>query len=285
MINSKNTLITETMPKIGVDAYAVLMVIASHLRVGPVTWPGIKRIRKLAMVRSLDGKMKPMSERRVYAAINTLIEFKLISREQERLENGDWGRRYFRLTTDAISVYWNVSNEVLIEEKEDQNGGDGLVQSDEARNGLVGNGEAINGEAITAETEYIDKRELYINQDQEISEKWLSKGSDRFQVAFKKVIIYLRDDPKRWEHILNHARIKLAKEQFLDEITDWLVHHQDNVMVMQNPIKKLMGGQHSFYSWLRNEITRKKYEKKEPTRQKSNYQSSGEVTPTYRRKK
>lgn len=167
MINTENKLVTDVLPKIGGDAFVVLFVIASHLRHGSTAWPGMDRIRKMAKVRNLKGELKPMSERRAYAAINVLIEFKLISRTQRRHPSGDWGLRVFCLTNGFISVYWNITSQELIE---DENNPDGLVQY----------GEAINGEAITAETEDIDKGEVLSNKV-EIEQKWLDAGNERYQ--------------------------------------------------------------------------------------------------------
>jgi hypothetical protein len=99
MININDKLIREDLPKIGVDALAVLLCITTHFNRLKVAWPGVDRLRA----------MTGLSKERAYNAIRTLQDNAYIERWQEN-KDGKFGRIKYRLTTDYIGVYMGVSS-------------------------------------------------------------------------------------------------------------------------------------------------------------------------------
>lgn len=98
MINVHSDLIREELPKIGVDAFAVLMCITAHINKRRTAWPGIERLRK----------MTGLSKERTYRAIATLVELGHIQRKQMNTK-GNFGHTVYRLTTKYLSVFVGVS--------------------------------------------------------------------------------------------------------------------------------------------------------------------------------
>lgn len=99
MINVDDRLVKEELPKIGVDAFAVLMVITSHINNARRAWPGIERIRELTK----------LSKERAYNAVKTLIEAGHIERTQENI-HGEWGKVVYRVTSTYLGVYVPASH-------------------------------------------------------------------------------------------------------------------------------------------------------------------------------
>jgi DNA-binding MarR family transcriptional regulator len=99
MINVNDKLIREELPKIGVDAFAVLMCITSHINRQNKAWPGIDRLRT----------MTGLSKERTYKALKTLVEMGHIERRQDN-KRGEFGRIVYRLTTQYLGVYMGVSS-------------------------------------------------------------------------------------------------------------------------------------------------------------------------------
>ena len=96
MINVHTDLIRKQLSKIGVDAFAVLLCITSHINPKRQAWPGIERLRR----------MTGLSRERTYKAIQRLIELKYISRSQEN-KDGEWGRVVYRVTSSYLSIFVN----------------------------------------------------------------------------------------------------------------------------------------------------------------------------------
>lgn len=115
MINAHHNLVREVLPKIGSDAFTILLFIASHLGKHDTAWPGIKRIRDNCTVLTADGTVKPMSKGRVYVALKKLEDEKLISRRQQN-KDGEFGKIIYRVTTEYIGI-WNKASEYELEEK------------------------------------------------------------------------------------------------------------------------------------------------------------------------
>jgi len=104
MINVDDRLIREDLSRIGVDAFAVLMCITSHLGKSSTAWPGHSRLRA----------MTGLSKDRTYKAITALIEAGMVERKQEN-DKGKWGRVVYRVTTNYIGIYMGASGFFLSE--------------------------------------------------------------------------------------------------------------------------------------------------------------------------
>ncbi len=108
MINVHSDLIQKELPILGVDAFAVLMCITSHINAKRQAWPGIDRLRT----------MTRLSKDRTYKAIQTLINTGHVERSQENLK-GEWGKVVYRVTTRHLSIFMGVSSfEFEAEEKQ-----------------------------------------------------------------------------------------------------------------------------------------------------------------------
>ena len=236
MIQSKIELTTQRLPRIGTDAFAVFFVILSHLYDKEQCWPGIERIRHLATVEVVKtGEIQPMPEKRCYAAIKRLIKEGMVERHQERLSNGDWGRRYFKPTEPYVEIYQSLGSRVLYE-----------LPSD----GLVNNGQAINGEANNDQTEYTSiKGNLSIKGENEKIEKWLQGGDERITAAREQLLAHFKDFPP--SAMLNLHMIKMTSEEFYEQLEQWLRYNRDVAPIIQNPTRFLTGGRGSFISWLK----------------------------------
>ena len=99
MINIHSKLIREELAQMGVDAFAVLICITSHINKQKTAWPGIERLRK----------MTGLSKERTYKAIGKLIELNHIQRKQVN-QNGNFGHTVYRLTTKYLSIFMGVSD-------------------------------------------------------------------------------------------------------------------------------------------------------------------------------
>ena len=98
MINIHTKLIQDDLPEMGVDAFAILICITTHINAKKRAWPGIDRLRK----------MTGLSRERTYAAIAKLITLNHIERKQDNVK-GEWGKVVYRLTTQYLGVYVGVS--------------------------------------------------------------------------------------------------------------------------------------------------------------------------------
>jgi len=99
----------EELPRIGVDAFALLMAIASHLGyTNDQAWPGQKKLRQMCPVMNGKGELKPMSRERFYMAIGWLIEKKMVRRWQVN-KNGTFGGTRYRITTEYLGIYSKAS--------------------------------------------------------------------------------------------------------------------------------------------------------------------------------
>jgi len=99
MINVNDKLIREELPKIGVDAFAVLMCITSHINRQNKAWPGIERLRT----------MTGLSKERTYKALKTLVDNGHIERRQKN-QSGEFGHMVYHLTTQYLGVFMGVSS-------------------------------------------------------------------------------------------------------------------------------------------------------------------------------
>jgi hypothetical protein len=99
MINVDDKLIREELPKIGVDAFAVLMCITSHINRQNKAWPGIDRLRS----------MTGLSKERTYKAVKTLVDSGHIERKQKN-HSGEFGHIVYRLTTQYLGIFMGVSS-------------------------------------------------------------------------------------------------------------------------------------------------------------------------------
>lgn len=99
MINVNDKLIREELPKIGVDAFAVLMCITSHINCQNKAWPGIDRLRS----------MTGLSKERTYKAVKMLVDSGHIERKQKN-HSGEFGHIIYRLTTQYLGVFMGVSS-------------------------------------------------------------------------------------------------------------------------------------------------------------------------------
>ncbi|MCB0551145.1 MAG: hypothetical protein KDD19_26480 [Phaeodactylibacter sp.] len=104
MINVDDRLIRNDLKIIGVDAFAILMCITSHLGKSSTAWPGVPRLRE----------MTGLSKARTYAAIKTLIDARMVERWQEN-DNGTWGMVIYRVTTNYLAIYMNAATFTLSE--------------------------------------------------------------------------------------------------------------------------------------------------------------------------
>lgn len=94
MLNIHDNLIKSDLRIIGVDAFAVLNVIASHLGKNKTAFPGIKTMMH----------MTGMGRNRVYKSISILIENRFLQRVQEN-KKGQFGKTLYKVTTNKIKVY------------------------------------------------------------------------------------------------------------------------------------------------------------------------------------
>ena len=94
----------------GVDAFAILMCITSHINKSKSAWPGIDRLRK----------MSGLSRERTYAAIKKLIELGHIERSQIN-DNGTFGMVIYRLTSKYLSIFVGVGSCNLVDETDIDN--------------------------------------------------------------------------------------------------------------------------------------------------------------------
>lgn len=96
MLNIDDRLIKEVLPKIGPNAFSVLMAIASHMDTKTGTsFPGNKRLTELTGI-GRDG---------LYAALEKLKEHNLLSVKQEKARAGKFGKRTIRITTKYIGIF------------------------------------------------------------------------------------------------------------------------------------------------------------------------------------
>lgn len=105
MINIHSKLVKDDLRKIGVDAFAVLICITSHLNKKRTAWPGIERLRT----------MTGLSRERAYKAIKTLTDGGYIEKQQ-RNQNGQFGNIVYTVTTKYLSVFVSADNFELEEE-------------------------------------------------------------------------------------------------------------------------------------------------------------------------
>lgn len=96
MLNVDDRLIKEVLPRIGPNAFAVLMAIAVHMdATGKDSFPSNKRLTALTGI-GRDG---------LYAAFAVLKKHRLFSVEQEKAQRGKFGKRTIFITTDLIA-FW-----------------------------------------------------------------------------------------------------------------------------------------------------------------------------------
>jgi hypothetical protein len=149
MINVNDKLIREELPKIGVDAFAVLMCITSHINRQNKAWPGIDRLRT----------MTRLSRDRTYKAIAVLVELGHIERKQKNVK-GEYGHMVYRLTTQYLGVYMGVSSfELPADESEPLTG--------KPEYGNAGHGKPSHGNPGSIS---IKKQEV-VNEDEVINER------------------------------------------------------------------------------------------------------------------
>jgi len=159
MININDKLIREDLPKIGVDALAVLLCITTHFNRLKVAWPGVDRLRA----------MTGLSKERAYNAIRTLQDNAYIERWQEN-KDGKFGRIKYRLTTDYIGVYMGVSS---------------FEMEELPLAGFPEHGKPDYGNADYGNTEHlsINEKEV-INELKLINEREESAPAEKTQTAF-----------------------------------------------------------------------------------------------------
>lgn len=210
------------MPTIGADAYTVFSAIISHAGKSDVVWPGIERLKKMCTVMR-NGKIVPMPEKRLYAAITVLLEKGLAERFQERKENGDFGRRKFRIGHDLVGV-------TQFGDKEFFEGDSRLVENGEALNG-----EAINGLAQNDQTEEIPKREE-LPKIEELPKREVSANESAPNLDYFSKIDGLKKQigPKHYDSLNevadNESYRKRLKALWVDGrfslLMDWLEHRK-----------------------------------------------------------
>jgi hypothetical protein len=267
MLLIEHVLIKKGLPKVGTDAFAVLLAIASFFGKDGrnISWPGIETLCKMCKVE-IAGELRDMPVKRMYKAINRLIEANLAERFQNRLPGGEWDNRKFRLSTDLLKVFMNASD-IAINDMEN----DRLVEFDQTDR-LVVYGLAVNDQAeytsikgsVSNKGKSKSKKDIkedlpadpeLANVDPvaqvEASIEWQKGGENRFLAARAAVFAYLKEEPTRWTYIRDTAKVKLTKKEFIKDLEDWLRYHQDDYMIMTNPVARLSGGKQSFYSWLR----------------------------------
>lgn len=170
MINADNRLITEVLPKVGADAFAIAFAIASHLRSKDKSvWPGVDRLRKMCPVE-IGGDIKPMPKKRAYNAINRLICEGVVKRWQDNF-NGQWGKTKYKITTPFIGIFMGA-DQFEMEDTEGQDDRvvefDHTVSKSDHRVVKSRNAEMRNAEMRNAEfdhTEAIDEREAIDNKE------------------------------------------------------------------------------------------------------------------------
>lgn len=190
MINVDDRLIRQELKTIGVDAFAVLMCITSHLGKGSTAWPGVARLRE----------MTGLSKERTYGAIKRLIDSSMVERWQEN-ENGVWGKVVYRVTTSYLNIYVTASAFALVEEplSEKPLSGNPEYGYPEYGNPETGNPAhiSINKEEVLISTEVINKEE---EREGAISEKETSPtvsqeyfAPDKHETTAAHIIEFLSD--------------------------------------------------------------------------------------------
>lgn len=264
----------------GVDAFAILMCITTHINAKRKAWPGIERLRK----------MTGLSKERTYKAVARLVELGHIERKQMN-QGGEWGKVVYRLTTKYLGVYMGVSDFPMEGEEEPLAGNPEYGYPEHAKpehakpehgnpahisieqDGSIDKKEVLNNSnsLSTREEENFDKKNEPIPMPEHI---WGQGSETRLEKAQATLNEYFQENPHRIAQIAESARNVCDEEQFRDELDLWLRRYADDWQITQNPVKALTSGRGSFISWLSQTWCREKYLKQ----QQQQYETTNSIT-------
>lgn len=236
MINADDRLIKDDLPnKLGVDAFAVLFAIASHLRSKNRTvWPGITRLRTMCPVE-IKEELRPMPKPRMYAAIKRLIDAGAIVRWQDN-KDGNFGKTKYKLTTQYLSIWMGV-NEFEMQEDRVPEFRNTENRNTENRNTENGYTEAINKREAINEFKTINEIENDCDPEKEFEWFWntydykvsqheaeLFWYSLDFQTMLKirehlpKYLESKKNTPKRfWKKPINYLKEAIYNDEIVTE--------------------------------------------------------------------
>lgn len=104
-ITVTSTWIARTVPRIGTDAFTIVMALTTYLRPwnnDTESWPHADSLRKKCKVEKA-GKLVPMPRPRFYAGVGRAMDEGIIERRQENTA-GQWGKMIYRITTKHINL-------------------------------------------------------------------------------------------------------------------------------------------------------------------------------------
>lgn len=278
MINVHSDLIKQELTTMGVDAFAILMCITTHINAKRKAWPGIERLRK----------MTGLSKERTYKAIARLVELGHIERKQMN-HGGEWGKVVYRLTTQYLGVYMGVSDFPLEGEEEPLAGITEHGYPEHAKpehgfpasisivqDGSIDKKEVLNNSnsLSTREEETFGKKNEPIPMPEHIWGQGSETSLEKAQAALNE---YFQENPHRIAKIAEAARNVCDEEQFRDELDGWIRRNADDYNITQNPVKALTSGRSNFISWLSQPWCREKYLKQQQRYDNINGKGNGRV--------
>jgi hypothetical protein len=249
MINVHSKLIKEDLQVMGVDAFAVLMCITSHINKSKSAWPGIDRLRK----------MTGLSRERTYAAIKKLIDLGHIERKQIN-EKGNFGFVIYRLTSKYLSIFIGVNSCNLIEDNEKS---DDKPYGDLPYDGKPYDGKPYDGKATRISIDKkvsIDKKEVLVSESERTHESlpepmqdWVevaqamseyAEGEGATQWRFMCQVSGYNDKPIKilstWASKAQQYDLKRWRENFPKLLT-WMKNERNNQPTQPSNIKKWNG--------------------------------------------
>ena len=264
MINVHSDLIKQELATMGVDAFAILMCITTHINAKRKAWPGIERLRK----------MTGLSKERTYKAVARLVELGHIERKQMN-HGGEWGKVVYRLTTQYLGVYMGVSAFSLEGEEEPlagitehgypehakpEHGNPASISIEQ--DGSIEQEKVLNNSnsLSTREEKNFDKKNEPIPMPEHI---WGQGSETRLEKAQAALNGYFQENPHRIAEIAEAARNVCGEEQFRDELDGWIRRNADDYNITQNPVKALTSGRSNFIAWLSQTWCREKYLKQQ----------------------
>lgn len=254
MINVDDRLIREELKVIGVDAFAVLMCITTHLGKSSTAWPGVARLRELT----------GLSKERTYNAIKRLIESGMVERWQEN-ENGVWGKVVYRVTTQYLNIYVSASQFALAEEPLAGKPEHGYPEYGKPETGNPAH-ISINKEEVINNKEVINKEEesapatiLEPNPEQPTNtpppdsapppSTELPPEELRIRTALTAAREWFNDWPAMRGVLLEQARLREHDVDFDGELEKWVRYHGTEFHFLSNITKNISG---SFGRWISN---------------------------------
>lgn len=104
---------------------------------------------------------------------------------------------------------------------------------------------------------------------------WLNGGADRLAKAAALLLQTFEASPDLPRLVCEEARVKITREQFDEEVDEWLRYNCDNYPIMANPVRFLRAGRGSLHSWLKKPFRNTGEEKKQGQQHPPVYKRNG----------